>query len=101
MTAKQQGREWLMTRIPAKLFRDYSSKGPLFTVGMYVCMYVCMHVSMYVCMYVRIYVSVELATSLMVTHDIFLPTSSSDPQDSLCSQRNVAMAGLQLRSQGR
>ncbi|KAM3568303.1 hypothetical protein VYU27_009574, partial [Nannochloropsis oceanica] len=32
VTAKQQGKEWLMTRIPARLFRDYSPKGPLFTI---------------------------------------------------------------------
>ena len=39
VTAKQQGREWLMTRIPAKLFRDYSPRGALFTVC--VCECVC------------------------------------------------------------
>jgi hypothetical protein len=30
--ARREGREWLMTRIPARLFRDYGAKGPLFTV---------------------------------------------------------------------
>jgi hypothetical protein len=33
VTAKQQGRDLLMTRIPAKLFRDFRPTGPLFTVG--------------------------------------------------------------------
>ena len=41
VTAKQQGREWLMTRIPAKLFRDYSPRGALFTVCVYVCVCMC------------------------------------------------------------
>lgn len=30
--ARKEGREWLMTRIPARLFRDGAAKGALFTV---------------------------------------------------------------------
>lgn len=30
--ARREGREWLMTRVPARLFGDYSAKGALFTV---------------------------------------------------------------------
>lgn len=32
MKARKEGREWLMTRIPARLFRDGAAKGALFTV---------------------------------------------------------------------
>lgn len=31
--ARREGREWLMTRLPARVFRDGSPKGALFTVG--------------------------------------------------------------------
>lgn len=32
--ARRKGREWLMTRVPARLFADYTAKGALFTVKM-------------------------------------------------------------------
>lgn len=31
--ARREGKEWLMTRLPARVFRDASPKGALFTVG--------------------------------------------------------------------
>lgn len=33
VTAKQQRRDWVMTRLPAKLFRDFKANGPMYTVS--------------------------------------------------------------------
>lgn len=37
LTAKHQGRDWVMTRLPAKLFRNFKANGPLYTVSLRAC----------------------------------------------------------------